>query len=287
MSPPFETGEYDRRLSLVRAEMEARGLSAMVIGDPANINWLTGYDAWSFYTPQMMLVSLTDGPWWMGRLMDAGAANFTTYLTASQIVPYPEELVQRPDTHPMSHLAGWMADHGFASARIGYESDSYYFSPRALDCLRSGLPGAEFVDADLLVNWQRLVKSEAEIEMMRGAARIAEATMQCAFDGARPGVRQCDLMAEVVATQVRGTPQRGGDGRDRRRHIQGRRRLEEGHGVLRVVRPSINVVQEALVDDLGARAPLCVPSILVDRFEVGPSNFASEHDGIQRQAALI
>ena len=78
MSPPFETGEYDRRLSLVRAEMESRGLSAMVIGDPANINWLTGYDAWSFYTPQMMLVSLTDGPWWMGRLMDAGAAKFTT-----------------------------------------------------------------------------------------------------------------------------------------------------------------------------------------------------------------
>ena len=70
MSPPFETAEYDRRLSLVRAEMESRGLSAMVIGDPANINWLTGYDAWSFYTPQMMLVSLTDGPWWMGRLMD-------------------------------------------------------------------------------------------------------------------------------------------------------------------------------------------------------------------------
>ena len=64
-----------------------------------------------------------------------------------------------------------MADHGFASARIGYESDSYYFSPRALDCLRSGLPGAEFVDADLLVNWQRLVKSEAEIEMMRGAVQ--------------------------------------------------------------------------------------------------------------------
>ena len=211
MAPAFLKSEYDDRLALVRAEMAARGLDALVIGDPDNINWLTGYDAWSFYTPQMMLVDLNDGPFWMGRLMDAGAANFTTYLTAAQIVPYPEELVQRPDTHPMSHLAGWMADHGFASARIGYESDSYYFSPRALDCLRSGLPGAEFVDADLLVNWQRLVKSEAEIEMMRGAARIAEATMQCAFDGARPGVRQCDLMADVVATQVRGTPQRGGD----------------------------------------------------------------------------
>ena len=46
---------------------------------------------------------------------------------------------------------------------------------------------------------------------MRGAARLAEAAMQTAWDGARAGVRQCDLMAEVVATQIRGTPQHGGD----------------------------------------------------------------------------
>jgi len=211
MAPAFSKAEYDSRLLRVRAEMAARGLDAMVIGDADNINWLTGYDAWSFYTPQMMLVDMHDGPFWMGRLMDAGAAGFTTHLTPAQIVPYPEHLVQRSDTHPMAHLAGWMADRGFARARIGYESDSYFFTPRALDALRSGLPDAFFVDADLLVNWQRLVKSEAELAMMRDAARIAEAAMQTAWDGARPGVRQCDLMADVTATQIRGMPDAGGD----------------------------------------------------------------------------
>ena len=211
MAPAFLKPEYDDRLARVRAAMTERGLDAMVIGDPANINWLTGYDAWSFYTPQMMLVDLHDGPFWMGRLMDAGAARFTTHLTDRQIVPYPEELVQRPDTHPMTYLAGWMRDQGFGAARIGYESDSYFFSPRALASLQAGLPDASFIDADLLVNWQRLVKSEAEIAMMRGAARIAEATMQRAWDGARAGIRQCDLMADVVATQISGTPQAGGD----------------------------------------------------------------------------
>ena len=211
MAPAFLKPEYDDRLARVRAAMIERGLDAMVIGDPANINWLTGYDAWSFYTPQMMLVDLHDGPFWMGRLMDAGAARFTSHLTDRQIVPYPEELVQRPDTHPMTYLAGWMKDQGFGAARIGYESDSYFFSPRALASLQAGLPDASFIDADLLVNWQRLVKSEAEIAMMRGAAKIAEATMQRAWDGARAGVRQCDLMADVVATQISGTPQAGGD----------------------------------------------------------------------------
>ena len=211
MAPAFSTDEYAARLVKVRAEMERRGLEALVIGDPANINWLTGYDAWSFYTPQVMLVDLQDGPFWIGRLMDAGAARFTTYLSDAQIVPYPETLVQRDDTHPMAHVAGWMADRGFASARIGYESDSYFLSPRAVATLQAGLPDAEFIDADLLVNWQRLVKSPAELEVMRRAARIAESAMQAAWDGARPGVRQCDLMADVVATQIRGTPDQGGD----------------------------------------------------------------------------
>ena len=211
MAPAFTKAEYADRLARVRAEMESRGLEALVIGDPSNINWLTGYDAWSFYTPQVMLVDLHDGPFWMGRLMDAGAAKFTTYLSDAQLVPYPETLVQRPDTHPMAHIAAWMVDRGFGRARIGYESDSYFLSPRALATLQAGLPDAEFVDADLLVNWQRLIKSEAEIEIMSRAARVAEAAMRTAWDGARAGVRQCDLMADVVATQIRGTPEQGGD----------------------------------------------------------------------------
>ena len=211
MALAFQRAEYDRRLALVRSKMEMRGLTALVIGDPANINWLTGYDAWSFYTPQMMLVGLADGPWWMGRMMDAGAAKFTTWLAPDQVVAYPEALVQRPDTHPMNWLADWMKAHGFGDARIGYESDSYFLSPRAIAALQDGLPNASFIDADLLVNWQRLVKSEAEIAVTTQAARIAEIAMQTAWDGARAGVRQCDLMADVVAAQIRGTPDCGGD----------------------------------------------------------------------------
>ena len=62
-----------------------------------------------------------------------------------------------------------------------------------------------------MVNWARLVKSKAEIAVMREAAQIAEIAMQTALDGVRPGVRQCDLMADVVAAQIRGTKQFGGD----------------------------------------------------------------------------
>ena len=211
MAPAFTKEEYDERLYRVRQSMRGRNLDALIIGDPSNINWLTGYDAWSFYTPQMMLVGLDKGPFWMGREMDAGAARFTTYLTSDQIIAYPEDLVQRVDTHPALFLSDQIAALGVGRGAIGYESDVYYLSPRALLELQKGLPKARWVDADLLVNWARLVKSKAEIAVMREAAQIAEIAMQTAWDGVHPGVRQCDLMADVVAAQIRGTKQFGGD----------------------------------------------------------------------------
>ena len=62
MAPPFPRSEYDQRLHRVRAAMEEKGFGFLVIGDPANINWLSGYDAWSFYTPQIMVVGLELDP---------------------------------------------------------------------------------------------------------------------------------------------------------------------------------------------------------------------------------
>ncbi len=211
MPPPFSKSEYNDRVSRVRGKMNDHGIDVLIIGDPANINWLTGYDAWSFYTPQIMLLSLTEGPYWIGREMDAGAANYTTYLPSSQIIPYPETFIQNPSSHPADYMANWMKNFGFFDCKVGYESDTYFTSPKAIEILKSGLPKVHWFDADLLVNWVRLVKSHAEIQIMQEAGKIAEIAMKTACEGVKIGIRQSDLMAEVVASQIRGTKDYGGD----------------------------------------------------------------------------
>ena len=70
LQSPFSMQEYSSRQDSVRASMRDRSLDALVIGDPANMNWLTGFDAWSFYVPQIMLLTHDRGPVWMGREMD-------------------------------------------------------------------------------------------------------------------------------------------------------------------------------------------------------------------------
>ena len=50
MPAPFHPDEYHRRLTSVRAAMDERQLDVLIVGDPANMNWLTGFDAWSCFS---------------------------------------------------------------------------------------------------------------------------------------------------------------------------------------------------------------------------------------------
>ena len=212
MAPPFTVDEYILRAEKVRAVMKEQSLDALIIGNPNNINWLTGYDAWSFYTPQMMLIDLNDnGIYWFGREMDAGATKFTTYLSNEQVIGYPEEFIQRPDVHPSSYISNWMKKSGYIGCTIGLETDSYFTSPRSIADLQLNLNTVKWRQADLLVNWVRVVKTKAELAMMHRAATISDIAMKTAYDGTSVGVRQCDLMADIVASQIRGTKDFGGD----------------------------------------------------------------------------
>lgn len=47
MVPLFARSEYVDRLERVRIAMQVRKIDVLVVGDPANIYWLNGYDAWS------------------------------------------------------------------------------------------------------------------------------------------------------------------------------------------------------------------------------------------------
>jgi len=212
LTQPFARAEYDDRLRRVRERMAERGLGCLIATDPANMNYLTGYDGWSFYTPQCVVVPLEGDVRLFTRQMDANGARLTTYLGDDEIHGFPDDFVQQRDRHPMEWIADELTRHGLLDgAPVGLEMDAYFFTPRAYEALRARVPRVEFTDAQELVNWVRAVKSPAEIELMRAAARIAEKVMRAGIDAIEPGVRQCDAVAAIYDAQVRGTPETGGD----------------------------------------------------------------------------
>jgi ectoine hydrolase len=209
--PPFSRDEYAHRLHRVLALMQRESVDLLVLTDPCNIVWISGYDAWSFYVPQALVISpQLHEPLWIGREMDAAALPHTSWLAPDSVAAYTDELVQVEGRHAADFIAQSVLDRGLRHGVIGYESDSYYLTPRYRDRLANAFTGAAWRDVGLAVARLRCIKSEAELAVMAQAAAIAEHAMHVALEHMRVGARECDVAGEIARAQIGGTPEYGG-----------------------------------------------------------------------------
>jgi ectoine hydrolase len=207
----FTKEEYRQRIRKTKEQMDQDGIEVLLVVDPANMNYLTGYDGWSFYVHQGVLVALDrECPIWFGREQDANGARLTTWLPPDCICGYPDRYVQSRYTHTMRWVADLLRDNGLEEKALGLEMDGYWFNARMYTVLLEELPRAKLMDGNNLVNWIRAVKSPAEIEYMQQAARICEKVMQTAIDEIDVGIREKDVAAKVCAAQIAGTDEFGG-----------------------------------------------------------------------------
>src|SRR3546814_20360656 len=65
---------FRSRVDRTRRAMEKRGIDALIVSDPSNMAWLTGYDGWSFYVHQAVVLPIDDDPVWFGRSQDANGS---------------------------------------------------------------------------------------------------------------------------------------------------------------------------------------------------------------------
>jgi len=208
-NPPFSILEYQSRLEKTRLAMQKAELEVLLLTDPSNMAWLTGYDGWSFYVHQGVLVTLDNDPIWWGRGIDLAGANRTVWMNDAQNSGYEDAYVQNPKRHPMSDLAEILRDLSVSNKTLGVELDNYYFSAKAHQTLEA--EGIKTQDATGLVNWLRAKKSEAEIEYMRRAGKIVTRMHQTILEAAKPGMRKNDLVAEIYRTGIQGADGHWGD----------------------------------------------------------------------------
>jgi len=207
----FSESEYARRIRLTRKAMEKAGLDVIFVTDPSNQAWLTGYDGWSFYVHQGVILTMTGEPIWWGRHMDMLGGRRTCWMDHSNILGYEDHFIQSTSAHPMEDLAEQLKSRGFSSSQIGVEMENYYYSAKAHSILVEELPNAKIQDATALVNWLRLIKSDEEISFIRKAARISDKIITTAIDKAVPGIRKNELVAEIMKAGIEGVGDDWGD----------------------------------------------------------------------------
>ena len=208
----FTKEEYNNRLKKVQKMMQDKGIELLISHDTNNINYLTGYDAWSFYYAQCAIVHINDDePLCFVRDQDAGGAYLKTYLKKENIIVYDEHYIHTWPKHPYDYLVEIIKNKKWDKLSIGLEMDAHYFTAFCYQNIRDGLPDAKIKDSERLVNWARLVKSNTEINFMKSAAKISEIGMKKAYEVISPGVRQCDAVGEIQKALFYGTPEFGGE----------------------------------------------------------------------------
>lgn len=203
----FDQQEYRGRTARLRQRMAELGMDALLVFNEANMNYLTGYDGYSDYVPQLALVCQDEeDPWLILREMDVACATATSYLPHSRHLGYPEQFIGSPHRTPWQPI-GDMVRERARSSRIGVELTAKNYGVKAQATLAKSLDLSKSVDADGVISKLKLLKSAAEIAYMEQAGKIVDRAMRVAQLGVAPGARECDVAAAIVQALCAGTPE--------------------------------------------------------------------------------
>ncbi|GIF56159.1 hypothetical protein Air01nite_22540 [Asanoa iriomotensis] len=118
-----------------------------------------------------------------------------TWIPPERIRAFPTGVVS--ETAPASALAPLadaLAELGCRGGRVGVDIATVTVLRRLEDVL----DGYTVVDANAALNGSRLVKSPTELAQLADASSIVDLAMATAEEAVRPGVRECDVLAEVM-----------------------------------------------------------------------------------------
>lgn len=204
--PQLPTSERDRRWDRARKAMLMAGMDAFI---------LLGNDIY----------------WGMGMANMRYMFQVDAHLGGNGLFPLSGEPVvwtgvphmNRP-TNPYLSLNTWITDfrtmggmaaiadevrsRGLDKSKLGLIgfSSTIQTTPTLLHqdvlTLQKLLPQAELIDASHILQDMRMVKSEAEIEILRGAGKIARKVVDAMIESARPGVPEAAVYAEMIRTMI-------------------------------------------------------------------------------------
>lgn len=184
--------EYQGRLRRTREWMRSQHVELLLLTQPEHYNWLSGYEPTSAFYFQALIVPVRED------------APLTLLCNKAELLLYEETCwvsdVRVVWTHQdqVASLMGVLRELELDGARrIGVNLSSYHLQARYALGLTRALPHAEIVDVCGALDDLRLIKSPAEIALLRRAAHVADLGVTAGIDAIRAGVDDRKVMAAI------------------------------------------------------------------------------------------
>ena len=191
--PHFQPAEFGQRIEKLRAALRRAKVDVALFDEIEAMTWLAGYgnseNRW-----RCVGVPVEAEPFFLIRALDAGPCRRRSWIADVPTFKDWED--------PMPVLVRTLAARGLDKARIGLDFGSYCMPLARFERLKAALPQAQFVDLGPVVWELRLIKSPAEISLLRGASKIADETMRRTAAACRRGVSQRKAAEVAVASYV-------------------------------------------------------------------------------------
>ncbi len=190
---PITDAEHAERIGAVRRALGERGLDVLLAYgahrdyQPADLRWLARWYCVEEETACVVVPAngpttlVTDASWDVER---AEAEAFADAVTLGRDMG--------------RELARLVRDAAGERARVGIAGLHILPAPVYLT-QREELPDATLVDAGDLTTTLRMIKSPAELELMRAASRISDAAMRAGLEQVRDGAAEIEVAAAAEA----------------------------------------------------------------------------------------
>jgi len=192
---PFNEEEYNSRLNKVRSIMKDKGIEVLLIRDNANIFYMTGHDTVGIQNYTILAVPLEGEACLLVRYLEKPGALMTSWLEDENIKTWEDH------EDPYICTKDMLAERGWLNKKIAFEKSCRVLSVKNYEQLEQAL-GLELIDGSGAIEEARKIKSKAEVEYIRKAARFSEIAIKAGMENLSAGKTDNEVIAKTYDAMI-------------------------------------------------------------------------------------
>jgi Xaa-Pro dipeptidase len=185
---PISIEERQGRQENARRLMEANDLDAILLMEGTSLNYFTGIRWWGGERMFAMVLPAKGTAFYVCPAFEEGRAR-------EQIAKAPEGAqadvrIWQEDDSPYQRIAQGLKDHGMPTGKVGIEETVRFVFREGIE---KAAPQARLVSATSVTAGCRMIKSQAELELMRLASRLTLTAYEAVYRALHDGMTQFDV----------------------------------------------------------------------------------------------
>jgi len=206
LNQPISTTELERRWAAIRIAMEDQGIDVLLMQNNNDhmggyIKYVTdtpatnGYPVTIVFPQNDEMTQITQGPFDMVKDLDVGGSD-GMHRGVKTLMTTPS-YASAPFTRDYDPALACQAIEPYRDGTIGLVG-TYQMSFAMVDYVKNQFPKAKYVEASDLMDKIKVIKSDEEIELIRGTAAQQVTSMETVLKEIRPGMKDSDVAAVAL-----------------------------------------------------------------------------------------